>query len=79
MTTNHAPRLAYNDWQVIDPTTLMVWIDDIQFFDISSPGNSVELRINNVVDGTALYLGDSETVGRAIVRARKYLKAGEKK
>ena len=70
---SHAPKLSYEQWQVVDKTTLLVWIDDTQFFDISPAGNSLELRLNNAVDGSVLYLGDCISVGHAIVRARRHL------
>ena len=73
---SHAPRLAYNDWQVVDKTTLLVWVNDTEFFDICPAGNSLELRLNNAVDGSVIYLGDSDTVGQAIIRARLYLDQG---
>ena len=92
----HAPKLAYNDWQVIDKTTLLVWandiqffdirpaddilelrINDIQFFDIRPADDILELRINNAADGTAVCMGNYTSVGKAIVRARKWLDAEE--
>lgn len=79
---SHAPKLAYNDWQVIGTTTLLAWVDDTQFYDIRPGGKSentdsvsLELRFNNVADGSVLYLGDCATVGTAIVRARKHLES----
>ena len=73
----HAPKLAYNDWQVIDKTTLLVWANDIQFFDIRPADDILELRINNAADGTAVCMGNYTSVGKAIVRARKWLDAEE--
>ena len=70
----NSPRLSYDEWQLADNTTLMGWVNGVEFFDISlSPEGALELRINNVAEGTTLYLGDHISVGRAIVYARKYL------
>ena len=72
---SNSPRLAYNDWQLLDTDTLMAWADDEWFFDIRPSQNqdTLELRINNVGDARVIYLGDSDSVGQAIVRARKFL------
>ena len=70
---SHAPKLSYEQWQVVGKENLIVWINDSEFFDISPAGNSIELRLNNCVDGSVLYLGDCISVGHAIVRARRHL------
>ena len=78
MSTNSIP-LAYNQWYIADNDTLVAWLDGVVFFDIrpAESGDTLELRINDAARCSTCYLGDYDSVGQAIVWARRYLEGNE--